>query len=191
MKYGYARVSTEEQSLDIQIEALTKAGCELIRGEKISGTSRDGRKELETLMQFMRAGDTLVITRIDRLARSIGDLVDIVQELEAKGVSLVATDQPIDTSSAMGKMFLSMLGVFAQFETELRKERQTEGIIKAKAKGIYKGRPAKMERIADVFNLKHQGVSNTEIANHLGLSRSYVWKVLKRQGYLKPVLITL
>ena len=184
MKYGYARVSTEEQSLDIQIEALTKAGCKLVRGEKVSGTSRDGRKELETLMQFMRAGDTLVITRIDRLARSIGDLVDIVQELEAKGVSLVATDQPIDTSSAMGKMFLSMLGVFAQFETELRKERQTEGIIKAKAKGIYKGRPAKMERIADVFNLKHQGVSNTEIANRLGLSRSYVWKVLRRQQEL-------
>ncbi|GLH30328.1 integrase-like protein y4lS [Acetobacter pasteurianus] len=180
MKYGYARVSTEEQSLDIQIEALTKAGCELIRGEKVSGTSRDGRKELETLMQFMRAGDTLVITRIDRLARSIGDLVDIVQELENKGVALMATDQPIDTSSAMGKMFLSMLGVFAQFETELRKERQTEGIIKAKKKGIYKGRPAKMERIADVFNLKHQGVSNTQIANRLGLSRSYVWKILQR-----------
>lgn len=180
MKYGYARVSTEEQSLDIQIEALTKAGCELIRGEKVSGTSRDGRKELETLMQFMRQGDTLVITRIDRLARSIGDLVDIVQELEDKGVALMATDQPIDTSSAMGKMFLSMLGVFAQFETELRRERQTEGIIKAKKKGIYNGRPAKMERIAEVFNLKHQGVSNTEIANRLGLSRSYVWKILQR-----------
>lgn len=182
MKYGYARVSTEEQSLDIQIEALTKAGCELIRGEKVSGTSRDGRKELETLMQFMRQGDTLVITRIDRLARSIGDLVDIVQELEAKGVALMATDQPIDTSSAMGKMFLSMLGVFAQFETELRKERQTEGIIKAKKKGIYQGRPAKMERIAEVFNLKHQGVSNTEIAKKLGLSRPYVWKVLRKQA---------
>lgn len=188
MKYGYARVSTEEQSLDIQIEALTKAGCELIRGEKVSGTSRDGRKELETLMQFMRQGDTLVITRIDRLARSIGDLVDIVQELEDKGVALMATDQPIDTSSAMGKMFLSMLGVFAQFETELRKERQTEGIIKAKKKGIYKGRPAKMERIAEVFNLKREGVSNTGISQRLGLSRSYVWKVLKRQGELIKIL---
>ena len=183
IKGGYRRGATEEERLDIQNEALTRAGCKWVRGEKVAGTSREGLKEVETLIQFRRAGDTLVGSRIERLARSIGDLVDIVQELESKGVSLVATDQPIDTSSAMGKMFLSMLGVFAQFETELRKERQTEGIIKAKAKGIYKGRPAKMERIADVFNLKHQGVSNTEIANRLGLSRSYVWKVLRRQQY--------
>lgn len=180
MKYGYARVSSEEQSLDIQIDALTKAGCEIIRGEKISGTSREGRKELETLLQFLRKGDALVITRIDRLARSLGDLSDIVKELEAKEVSLIATEQPIDTSSAMGRMFVSLLGVFAQFETELRKERQLEGIAKAKADGVYKGRPADYERIAEVFNLKREGVSNTEISQRLGLSRSYVWKVLKR-----------
>ncbi|NHO34444.1 recombinase family protein [Acetobacter fallax] len=181
MKYGYARVSSEEQSLDIQIDALEKAGCELVRGEKVSGTSREGRQELENLLQFLRKGDALVITRIDRLARSLGDLSDIVQELEAKGVSLIATEQPIDTSSAMGRMFVSLLGVFAQFETELRRERQLEGIAKAKKEGVYKGRKADWDRIEQVFNLKRQGVANTEIGKRLGISRSYVWKVLRHQ----------
>ncbi|KXV40745.1 integrase [Gluconobacter japonicus] len=184
MKYGYARVSSEEQSLDIQIDALEKAGCDLVRGEKISGTSREGRQELENLLQFIRKGDSLVITRIDRLARSLGDLSDIVQELEAKGVSLIATEQPIDTSSAMGRMFVSLLGVFAQFETELRRERQLEGIAKAKKEGVYKGRKANWERIEQVFNLKRQGISNTEIGKRLGISRSYVWKILRRQAEL-------
>ncbi|MBS1069656.1 recombinase family protein [Gluconobacter cerinus] len=184
MKYGYARVSSEEQSLDIQTDALNRYGCDLVRGEKISGTSRQGRKELENLLDFVRAGDSLVITRIDRLARSIGDLQDIIKILEDKKVSLICTEQPIDTSNAMGKAFLNMLGVFAQFETELRKERQLEGIAKAKKDGVYQGRKPDMERIAEVFNLKHQGVSNTEISQRLGLSRSYVWKVLKRQGEL-------
>jgi DNA invertase Pin-like site-specific DNA recombinase len=105
--------------------------------EKASGTSRNGRPELELLLEFMREGDELVITRIDRLARSIGDLQDIVRELKAKGVSLRATEQPIDTSNAMGKCFFDMLGVFAEFETNLRKERQLEGIAKAKAAGIF------------------------------------------------------
>lgn len=140
MKYGYARVSTSDQDLSIQETALQKAGCEIIRGEKVSGTSREGRKELDNLLQFLRAGDSLVVTRIDRLARSIRDLQDIVRYLEDKKVSLICTQQPIDTSNAVGKMFLNLLGVFAQFETELRKERQLEGIAKAKAEGVYKGR---------------------------------------------------
>lgn len=182
MKYGYARVSSEEQSLDIQYDALKKAGCELVRGEKVSGTSREGRQELENLLQFIRKGDSLVITRIDRLARSLGDLSDIVQELEAKGVSLIATEQPIDTSSAMGRMFVSLLGVFAQFETELRRERQLEGIAKAKKEGVYKGRKADWDRIEQLFALKREGISNTEIGKRLGISRSYVWKVIRRQG---------
>ncbi|GBR54720.1 DNA resolvase [Neokomagataea thailandica NBRC 106555] len=184
MKYGYARVSTADQSLDLQFEILKNHGCEVIRGEKVSGTSREGRTELATLMQFIRSGDCLVVTRIDRLARSISDLSDIVRELESRGVSLMATEQPIDTSDAMGRMFISLLGVFGQFETELRKERQAEGIAKAKSKGVYKGRPPKWERIEQVFELKRQGVANTEIGKQLGLSRSYVWKVLQRQGQL-------
>ena len=103
-----------DQSLDIQVAALKAAGCEKIRSEKVSGTSTNGRQELKTLLEFIDAGDVLMVTKIDRLARSIGDLQDIVRALKAKGVALRATEQPIDTSTAAGKAFLDMLGVFAE-----------------------------------------------------------------------------
>ena len=138
--YGYARVSTTDQDLTIQIDALRKAGCEVVREEKRSGATREGRAELDTLVTFLRRGDTLMVTRIDRLARSIGDLQDIMRVLKAKGVALKATEQPIDTGTAAGKAFLDMLGVFAEFETNLRRERQMEGITAAKVRGVYKGR---------------------------------------------------
>src|SRR6201997_1915720 len=138
---GYARVSTSDQNLEIQEAALKAAGCGVIRAEKRSGTSTAGRTELQTVLDFLRTGDVLMVTRIDRLARSIGDLQDIVRALRAKGASLRATEQPIDTSTAAGKCFLDMLGVFAEFETNLRKEPQLEGIAKAKIAGVYKGRP--------------------------------------------------
>src|SRR5689334_22576047 len=125
--YGYARVSTLDQDLSIQRAALKAAGCEVIRAEKASGTRRDGRTELQVLLDFLRAGDTLVVTRIDRLARSLKDLQDIVHELKAKGIALKATEQPVDTGTVAGKAFLDMLGVFAEFETNLRRERQLEG----------------------------------------------------------------
>ena len=127
-------------------EALTAAGCTVIREEKVSGTSTKGRTELATILDFITAGDTLVVTRIDRLARSIGDLQDIVRTLKAKGADLKATEQPIDTSTAAGKAFLDMLGVFAEFETNLRRERQLEGIAKAKAEGVYKGGTRRLDR---------------------------------------------
>ena len=107
---------------------------------KASGARRDGRTELQVLLDFLRAGDTLVVTRIDRLARSLKDLQDVVHELKAKGITLKATEQPVDTGTAAGKAFLDMLGVFAEFETNLRRERQLEGINAAKARGVYKGR---------------------------------------------------
>ncbi|WP_215754106.1 recombinase family protein [Acetobacter sp. P5B1] len=177
MKYGYARVSTTDQNLTIQEIALQKAGCEIIRGEKVSGTSREGRNELDTLLQFLRAGDSLVVTRIDRLARSIGDLQDIMKILESKKVSLICTEQPIDTSNAIGKAFLNMLGVFAQFETELRKERQMEGIAKAKAEGVYKGRKQSYdhERVKD---LKAQGLGVAEIMRQTGVSKTHAYRIL-------------
>src|SRR5918911_3576207 len=156
--YGYARVSTLDQDLTIQQAALKAAGCEVIRAEKASGTRRDGRSELQVLLDFLRAGDTLVVTRIDRLARSLKDLQDIVHELKARGVTLKATDQPIDTGTAAGKAFLDMLGVFAEFETNLRRERQLEGIRAAKARSIYKGRkpsidPAEVRRLREAEGL--------------------------------------
>ncbi len=125
--YGYARVSSAGQNLGTQIEALRGAGCEIIREEKRTGTTIEGRTELRTLIDFARAGDQIVVTRIDRLARSVADLASIVRELEQRGVSLRATEQPIDTSTAAGRCFLQMLGVFAEFETAIRKERQMEG----------------------------------------------------------------
>jgi DNA invertase Pin-like site-specific DNA recombinase len=118
--YGYARVSSADQDYSLQENALRAAGCEVIRAEKVSGTSRNGRSELELLLEFMRQGDTLVVTRVDRLARSIKDLQDIVYLLKDRGVSLRATEQPINTQNAAGKAFLDMLGVFAEFETNLR-----------------------------------------------------------------------
>jgi DNA invertase Pin-like site-specific DNA recombinase len=126
---------------------MHKAGCEVVREEKRSGTTRERRQELDTLLTFMRRGDTLMVTRIDRLARSIGDLQDIVRALKAKDIALKATEQPIDTSTAAGKAFLDMLGVFAEFETNLRRERQMEGITAAKARGVYKGRKPSIDAV--------------------------------------------
>ena len=181
VKYGYARVSTREQDLSIQETALKAAGCELVRAEKMSGTRREGRAELELLLEFVRPGDELMVTRIDRLARSIGDLQDIVRSLQAKGVALRATEQPIDTTTAAGKCFLDMLGVFAEFETNLRKERQLEGIAKAKAAGVYKGRKRSVP-VDEVKQLKAQGRSPTEIAEELEISRMSVYRVLKDEA---------
>jgi len=175
--YGYARVSTSEQDLSIQEEALRSAGCEIIRSEKVSGNSREDRHELATLMQFLRAGDVLTVTRIDRLARSIRDLQEIVHSLREKGVELRATEQPINTSTAAGKAFLDMLGVFAEFETNLRRERQSEGIAKAKQAGVYKGRKPSIKR-DEVLKLKRDGLGATAIAKRLGIGRASVYRVL-------------
>src|SRR3954451_12877229 len=145
-RVGYARVSTTDQDLSTQVERLKAAGCEIIRSEKVTGTTRHGRAELASIIEFLRRGDELVVTRIDRLARSIGDLQDIVRELKRKGAFLRAADQPIDTSTAAGKAFLDMLGVFAEFETNLRRERHMEGIAKAKADGVYRGGKRRIDR---------------------------------------------
>ncbi len=174
---GYARVSTSDQDLDIQITALKAAGCDVIRSEKVSGTSTNGRAELRTLLDFIRKGDTLVVTRIDRLARSIADLAGIVRELEAKGASLKATEQPINTGSAAGRAFPQMLGVFAEFETAIRRERQLEGIAAAKVAGVYKGRPPSIKPDA-IAALKAEGLGATEIAKRLKIGRASVYRVL-------------
>jgi DNA invertase Pin-like site-specific DNA recombinase len=136
-----------------------------------------GRTELESILAFIRPGDALVVTRIDRLARNIGDLQDIVRKLAAKGASLRAVDQPIDTGTAAGKLFLDMLGCFAEFETNIRKERQLEGIAKAKAAGVYagKGRPRKVAA-EEVRKLKADGIRPTEIAKRLGIGRASVYR---------------
>ena len=175
-KIGYARVSTLDQDLSLQLAALKAAGCDVVRSEKQSGTSTEGRKELRTILDFIRKGDVLIVTRIDRLARSIGDLQDIVRELKAKGATLKATEQPIDTSTAAGKAFLDMLGVFAEFETNLRRERQLEGIAAAKARGVYKGRPSTIDAEA-IKHLREEGLGPSAIAKRLGIGRASVYRL--------------
>src|SRR5215210_5661798 len=176
-RVGYARVSTTDQDLSTQVARLKAAGCEIVRSEKVTGTTRQGRAELASIIEFMRRGDELVVTRIDRLARSIGDLQDIVRELKRKGAFLRASDQPIDTSTAAGKAFLDMLGVFAEFETNLRRERQLEGIAKAKAAGVYKGGKRRIDPEA-VFKLHNDGNGPTEIAKALNIGRASVYRAL-------------
>ncbi|NUB11321.1 helix-turn-helix domain-containing protein [Azospirillum brasilense] len=176
--YGYARASTLDQDVTVQEDALRRAGCDIVRSEKVSGTTRAGRSELALLLQFLHPGDTLMVTRVDRLARSIKDLQDIVAELRAKGVALRATEQPIDTATSAGNAFLDMLGVFAEFETNLRRERQMEGIAQAKAKGIYKGRKPTIDP-AEIRRLRtEEKLGATAIAKRLGIGRASVYRAL-------------
>lgn len=181
--YGYARVSSAEQDLMIQEQALRAAGCEVIRAEKATGTSRTGRTELELLLAFLRPEDTLMVTRIDRLARSIKDLQDIVHVLKERGIALKATEQPIDTGNAAGKAFLDMLGVFAEFETNLRRERQMEGIAAAKARGVYRGRKRSVDR-TEVQRLRTtEQLGATEIARRLGIGRASVYRAFASEDH--------
>ena len=174
-KIGYARTSTVDQNLDAQIAALMAAGCGMVRTEQKSATTLEDRPELKTILDFIHPGETLVVTRIDRLARSMQDLQTIVAQLKEKGAHLVATEQPVDTSTATGKAFFDMLGVFAEFETNLRRERQAEGIKAAKARGTYRGRPPKIDMNAIQTRLK-EDQSPTQIARDMGISRGTVYK---------------
>jgi DNA invertase Pin-like site-specific DNA recombinase len=184
--YGYARVSHASQSLDVQIDALRVAGCSVIRSEKKSATTREGRDELQTLLDFVREGDTIYVTRVDRIARSISDLQDILRVLKSKGVALKATEQPIDTSTPLGKCMLDLLGIFAELETNLRRERQVEAIrrikeidsTKPKHERTYQGRPPTIN--PDVIRqLRDEGLGATAIAQRLGIGRASVYRVLR------------
>jgi DNA invertase Pin-like site-specific DNA recombinase len=173
---GYARVSTTDHDLDAQIAALKAVGCDLIRVEKRSRASAGVREELLSVLSLLQRGDILTVTRVDRLARSIHGLQDIVCRLQAKGVALRTTEQPIDTSTAVGKAFLGMLGIVAAFESNGRRERQVEGIAAAKATGAYKaGRKRSIDYDA-VAMLKAKGLGATAIAKQLGIARASVYR---------------
>lgn len=176
---GYARVSTTDQDHASQVERLTTAGCTRIFSEKKSGTSKDGRTALDECLTYLREGDTLVFTKIDRLARSSRDLQNIVYDLESRGITIMALDQAIDTRTPHGKAFLGMLAVFAEFETNIRKERQMEGIAKAKADGVYTGRkPTAIQKADQVKSLLAEGLTKPAIAKQLGISVSSVYNAL-------------
>lgn len=180
---GYGRVSSRSQSLDIQIDALTHAGVknEHMYLEKVSGRKREGRVALEDLLcRGVRKGDTLVCTRLDRLARSTRDLLQIAETLDAKGVNLKVLEQPIDTTTAAGQLFFTILGSFGEFEASIRAERQREGIDAALAKGNdspFKGRPPSIDAVT-VSKLRNEGHTPTAIAEKLGIARSSVYRYL-------------
>ena len=176
--YGYARVSSLSQSTDFQVARLKAAGCELVLDEAASGRSRAGRSELETILSFIRPGDTLVVVKLDRLGRSTRDVLNLVHELEAKSAALRVLEPEIDTSKPEGRIILTTLSMVAEMELTFIKERQRAGIEAAKAKGVYKGRKRTIDREA-VQRMHRDGVGATEIARRLDIGRASVYKVLR------------
>lgn len=178
MLVGYARVSSTGQSLDIQQAALAEAGCKKVFSEKKSGLTATGREQLAECLDFVRSGDTLVVTRLDRLARSVGDLFQIIERLQAKGVAFRCLQQGgVDTDSSTGRLMLAILGAVAAFEADIRKERQMEGIARAKEEGVYKGRIASIDG-DEVRRLHGEGVRPSDIARRLGIGRASVYRHL-------------
>jgi len=179
MLVGYARVSSSGQDLTIQQEALLAAGCEKVFSEKKSGRKAGDRDALNEALEFVRTGDTLIVTRLDRLARSTQDLHNLLARLDEQGVGFRCLAQSgVDTTTSTGKLTLAILGAVAAFEADLRAERQREGIEKAKAAGKYRGRSASID-YAKVRKLRAQGNSPTEIAHLLGIGRTSVYRAIR------------
>ena len=176
MLVGYARVSSAGQSLEVQRDQLTAAGCERIFEEKRSGRSASDRPALKEALRFVREGDTLVITRFDRLARSAGDLLDLVKKLEANGVGFRCLQQDFDMTGPMGKLMRTILAAFAEWEADIRAERQREGQDKAKANGVRFGRPKSPQEEA-IRSALEAGESPMAIHQRLGVARSTVYRV--------------
>ena len=177
MKVGYARVSSVGQNLESQLIALKEYGCEKIFQEKVSGTSIKGREQFKQCLEFVRESDELVVTRIDRASRSIYDLQVLIRELEDKGVTFSATEQSINTKTPEGKCFLNMLSVFSEFETNLRRERQLDGIKANRHK--FKGKQTTID-VKRIKALKEEGLGATAIAKDMGIDRTSVYRLLKR-----------
>ena len=179
-RIGYARVSTTGQSLDIQLEKLT--GCDKIYKEKVSAASKNGRPELKSALDYIREGDLFVVSRLDRLARSVTDLAEIVRVLETKKVDLVVLDQAIDTTTPAGRLLFHILGAIAEFERELIRERAMEGRARAKAEGVKFGaRPKLNKNQLEAFQTEFiaPGTSKKKIAERYGISRSTAYRLAK------------
>lgn len=179
MLIGYARTSTLEQDagLDAQVRDLTALGCEKLFREQVSSVAP--RRQLEAAFEFARQGDTLVVTKLDRLARSVTHLGKIIEALEAKGVALRIVNLDVDTSTPTGRLMLNVLAGVAQFEREIMLERQREGIAKAKAEGAYKGRkPTARAKSEEIKALAEKGLSMGAIAAQLGIGKGSVHRAL-------------
>ena len=175
MKIGYARVSSTGQNLESQIEILKRAGCEKIFQEKKSGTKRTNRVELENALDFVREGDTFLVTRLDRVARNNLDLYMMLELLKNKKVEFKATEQDFDTSTSSGKLMLGLLSIVSEFETDLRAERQAEGIALALERGVKFGAKRKMsdEQVLEAMELQKSGeFTNQQISDKFGVGRS-------------------
>lgn len=182
---GYARVSSTGQSLEVQREQLIAAGCEEVFEEKRTGTTTEGREELEAALRFVRKGDVFLVCRLDRLARSLVDLRKIIDSLTEKGVGFRCLQQHIDTTSSEGRLMLNILASFAEFETDIRRERQADGIAKAKADGKYRGRPSSID-LAQIVELEREGLGATAIAKRLGIGRASVYRLKTKPSDASP-----
>ncbi|MDI1325361.1 MAG: recombinase family protein [Brevundimonas sp.] len=183
-RIGYARVSSAGQDYQSQIDRLARDGCAPIRAEKVTGSVREGRGELGAILDFIREGDELVVVRLDRLARSTRDTLNIVAELEAKGASLRVLEPEISTGGDLGRIVITTLGMVAELERSFLLERQRAGIEAAKARGAYKGRQQSVD-LAAIRELSAQGAGPTEVARLLGISRMTVYRATRAQGTQK------
>ena len=177
-RIGYARVSTIDQDLDLQLARLKSEGCAIMRSEKVSGGSRLGRAELATVLELLREGDELVVTRLDRLGRDTRDVLNLIYECEQRGAFVTVLDPHVSTRGEMGHVVITVLGMVAQMERRFIKERQREGIERAKAAGAYKGGVKRLDH-PGVLERHKAGYSPTAIAEAIGCSRMQVYRILK------------
>lgn len=191
-KYGYARVSSNGQNLNAQIKQLQEAGCDVIYKEKVSGRKKENRYQFNELLQDIQAGDTMIVTKLDRFARSTKDALSTIEALNQKGIFLIVLNMggmPVDTSTAIGKLMVTMLAGIAEFEADMIRERQLEGIAEAKARGVYKGRPntytekhSGLQHALDLYrNRETNGYTVKQIAEITKISKATIYRAVREQ----------
>ncbi len=180
MKVGYARVSSSGQNLASQLEKLQSVGCDKIFQEKMSGTKADNRTQLQEAIAFAREGDVFIVTRLDRCSRSVNDLYKIMEQLKDKGVEFTATEQELDTTTSTGRLMIGLLSIVSAFETDLRAERQADGIKSALNRGVKFGRSSKLtsDDVIQAMELKEEGLTNQEIAKKFNIGKSTLLRYL-------------
>ena len=191
MLIGYARVSSQDQNSDLQTDALQRAGCEQLFVEKVTGSGKKARPEWESCQRALRQGDTLIVWRLDRLGRSLKDLVDIIQRLDDRSVGFRSLTESIDTTSTGGKLIFHIFGALAEFEHSLIWERTKAGLAAARARGRMGGRRPKLSA-SDIKKaaamLGDPSVTKSEVSEHFGVTRMTLNKALEREGYMSSII---